>query len=100
MPPNLPALLRRRNARDVLHVVHDEPGVSRAEIARRLGVSMPTILDIVNRFVRLGVFQELGDRASGGRPATALGIAPDAARLIVVDLGGTSVRGAAFAIDG
>src|SRR5579875_1850876 len=100
MSPNLPALLRRRNAREVLHTVHNEPGVSRAEISRRLGISMPTILDIVNRYVRLGIFQELGDRASGGRPATALGIAPDAGRLIVIDLGGTSVRGAAFGMDG
>jgi glucokinase len=100
MSRNRPGLLRFRNARAVLLALLRSRDLSRADLARELSISRPTVLDIVDRFVDDGVVREVGVNASGGRPGIALSIASDAAEIMAVDLGGTSVRLGRFDLGG
>lgn len=100
MSRNHPGLLRFRNARAVLQALLRTRDLSRADLARELSISRPTVLDIVDRFVDEGVVREVGVNASGGRPAVALSVAADAAEIMAVDLGGTSVRLGRFDLEG
>lgn len=94
-----PQELRPWNAEAVLQSVLRRPSVSRADVARELRMSQPTVLDIVDRFIAGGVLREVGTNSSGGRPGVALDIVAEAARVIAVDLGGTYVRVGVFGFD-
>src|SRR5579884_2394355 len=100
MSQNGPGFLRFRNARAVLHALLRTRHLSRADLARELSLSRPTVLDIVERFVEEGVLHEVGTNVSGGRPSVALSVAAEAGEILAVDLGGTSVRLGRFDLDG
>lgn len=97
---NQPGLLRFRNARAVLLALLRGRRLSRADLARELSISRPTVLDIVDRFVENGVLTEVGTNASGGRPGVALSVAADAGEIVAIDLGGSSVRLGRFDLHG
>lgn len=83
------AALRDHNAALVLALLRDAgpDGASRAELADRTGLTPQAVSKITGRLRVAGLAAEAGRRAStGGKPATALRLMPEAAHAIGVHL--------------
>ncbi|MDR1212513.1 MAG: ROK family transcriptional regulator [Propionibacteriaceae bacterium] len=79
---------RRSNLGLVLETLYDEPGLSRADLARRTGLTRVTISDIVAQLLSDGLIAEIGMSLNPrpGKRSTLLTV-PDAARdIIAIDL--------------
>ncbi|MDQ1614066.1 MAG: hypothetical protein QOJ60_5 [Actinomycetota bacterium] len=88
-----PTHLRAMNERRVLEVVLQEGAISRAQLARRTGLSKPTISLALVRLEDAGLLREVG-RTSGGRGATALlyDLDPRSGHVLAIDVGRRWVR--------
>ncbi|HEX7021491.1 MAG TPA: winged helix-turn-helix transcriptional regulator, partial [Trueperaceae bacterium] len=77
----------------ILDLIRREGSTSRAELARRLKVSKPTISGAVGVLLDLELFHE-GRYAtsSGGRPPRLLDFNPRAGFVIGMDIGATTAR--------
>ena len=84
--------MRARNATLLLNLIWKERQVSRADLARRTGLSPSTVSAIVGDLERSGLVQSTGEGLSrGGRRPTLLGFFDDAFFIIGVELGATHV---------
>ena len=80
--------MRAHNIRVVMRLVHEHSGISRADIARKSGLSRSTVGDIVQCLVGDGVLQEQHiHHSKNGRPPIALRIDEGRAFVVGVDLG-------------
>lgn len=92
------------NQRVVLHTIRVHGPLTKADIARRTGLTHPTVTTIANRLLASGLLDTAGQRRGGrGQPATRLAINPRGAHaiglnidrdhitMVLVDFGG-SVR--------
>ena len=74
--------------------------MSRAELARRTGLSRSTVSTVVADLVREGLVEEAGEPStsgtSGGRPATPLFLNPETGAVLAVDLAPDHLAVAAF----
>ncbi len=78
--------------RDVVELVWREREISRAEIARRLGLSRSTVSDIVTNLLATRLVAEVGAGESiGGRRPIVLAFQDDAYAILGVDMGATHV---------
>ena len=69
--------------RQVLHALQANGPLSRAEVARRCGLSAPTVSKAVASLLRSGLLEEADlPEATGGRPATRLRLARDSAQVL------------------
>jgi len=86
------ALIRDQNHRLLLNLIWKDRTISRAEIARRTGLSRSTVSDIVDDLVatKLVGFTGAGDSLGGRRPIM-LGFEDDALTIVGVDIGATHV---------
>src|SRR3954449_4611068 len=84
MPPRIePSLLGKMSERQVLHALQADGPLSRAEVARRCGLSAPTVSKAVASLLRTGLLEEAAaPEAPGGRPATRLRLATDNAQVL------------------
>ncbi|NMB46693.1 MAG: ROK family transcriptional regulator [Firmicutes bacterium] len=108
-----PELLRRINTSTILSLIEANSMISRAELARRSGLSRATVSNIVENLLASGLVKEegIGD-SQGGRPPVLLAFNPSAwytigAELVdlewmfvLVDLRGEIQKRAAIAITG
>ncbi|MFN8668672.1 MAG: ROK family transcriptional regulator [Gemmatimonadaceae bacterium] len=79
-------------ADSVLRLIWEERAVSRADIARRTGLSRSTVSEIVSELLATGLVGEAGEGASsGGRPPIVLEFRDDACVILGVDMGATHV---------
>jgi predicted NBD/HSP70 family sugar kinase len=86
-------LLRELSDQSVLDVVFAAAPVTRAEIARRTGISKPTVNEAVRRLERVGLLRPAGtETGRPGRVATYYEVAADAGFVVGVDLNPTAVR--------
>lgn len=79
------------NKRAILDLIRFTPeGISRAELARQLGLSRAAITSIINHLVDLGIVREnsIGP-VTGGRRPRLLGIEPKGGYVVGVDVGAT-----------
>jgi predicted NBD/HSP70 family sugar kinase len=84
--------MRARNSALLLNLIWRERQVSRADLARRTGLSPSTVSAIVGDLERSGLVQSTGEGLSrGGRRPTLLGFCDDAFALIGVELGASHV---------
>lgn len=80
-------LMRRMNEASVFGIIHDAGPISRAEIARRSGLSPATISGITGALIEEGIVREVSTGIStGGRRPTLLAINRSAAIAIGVKL--------------
>jgi predicted NBD/HSP70 family sugar kinase len=95
-PPGGQSLLRRHNAALVLSILLDESRLTRAEFARRAGLSKPTINEVVGDLIEARLVEETAEVPVGsvragprGRP---LVIRSDGGALVGVDIGANKVQ--------
>lgn len=69
----------------LIHYILNHPVTSKAELAKELNLSMPTVLTNVNELIASGIIAELGEyESTGGRKAKSIGINPSYARAVGV----------------
>lgn len=79
----------------VLRTIYDLGPISRAEVARRTGLTRTTVSDVVGEFIADGLVEELGrGPSSGGKAPILLGVVRDARLVIGLDLGEEAFVGA------
>ncbi|MFZ5824096.1 MAG: ROK family transcriptional regulator [Bacillota bacterium] len=87
-------LMKAINEGAVLKLVRDLGPVSRAEIARLSGLTLPTVGSLLDALSAQGVVQTVGlGASSGGRKPLLYEFNPDAALVIGVDVGGSKMAG-------
>ena len=68
-------------------------GISRAELARQLGISRSAVTTIINDLMATGAIQESAQKTgTSGRPRTLLEIVPEAGYVAGIDMGATHLR--------
>ncbi|MFC3039848.1 ROK family transcriptional regulator [Virgibacillus xinjiangensis] len=95
--------IKQLNKRRVLQYIQRHQGHSRADIAKSLEISKPTISNLVDELLAEGWIREkesLKASSSGGRKPYQIFFIQDAAYLIGVDIGGTSVEMAVMDLAG
>ena len=84
--------IRSRNASAMLRLIWEEQQISRADIARRSGLSRSTVSAIVEVLLGTGVIREAGaGDSSGGRRPIILEFDEHARALVGVDIGASHV---------
>ncbi len=79
-------------ADSVLRLIWDERAISRADIARRTGLSRSTVSEVVSELLATKLVDEAGEGASsGGRRPIVLEFQDDACVILGVDMGATHV---------
>ncbi len=79
-------------ADSVLRLIWDERAISRADIARRTGLSRSTVSEVVTELLATRLVDEAGEGASsGGRRPIVLEFQDDACVILGVDMGATHV---------
>jgi len=72
------------------HVRFSSSGISRADLARKMGLSRAAISSIVNDLIVIGLLHEVAEgAATGGRRAVLLEINPESGYVLGVDMGAT-----------
>ncbi len=100
-PRATPPLLKRLNARAVLESIREGAPISRAEIARRTGISKPTVSLALQALLEAGIVRETApdpDRPHYG--AVFFEPVPEAALVVGLDIGARFLRGAISDLDG
>ena len=78
---------RWRTKSEVLGEVRRTPGLTRVELARRLGLSSASVTETVTRLREAGWITECRAPVQGrGRPTTCLDACPDGPRVVAVDV--------------
>ncbi len=71
----------------ILRLIVEHAPISQSDLKVRSGLSMSTVSQATNRLLAQGIVQELGlRRVSMGRPKTLLGLNPDRASVIGIQL--------------
>ncbi|MCB2411712.1 ROK family transcriptional regulator [Demequina sp. TTPB684] len=98
-----PEHARRHNRALVLQALYRGEGLSRADLAREVGLTRVTISDLVADLIAEGIVVELGVRADSrpGKPATVLDLDRRGFNVIAIDLSKDAMfRGAVTDLDG
>ncbi|MCY0875737.1 MAG: ROK family transcriptional regulator [Firmicutes bacterium] len=87
------SILRKLNERRVLNAIRVGKTVSRADIQRKLSITMPTVSKIVDELITQGWVMEVGTGDfTLGRPPVMLEINPSSAVAIGIDIGRFCIR--------
>lgn len=76
----------------LLHLIRSGRPITRNDLVRRSGLGRSTVSERVDRLLAEGLIRDMGEAATGGRPATLLGFNPEAGAVLVADLGATHGR--------
>lgn len=84
----LPEHNRFHNRSLLLQTLFHKGSMSRADLARESGLTRVTVSDLVSELSTEGIVEDLGTRGGArvGKPATLVGIRPDAFHIISLDL--------------
>ncbi len=85
--------VKNANRLRILSIIRDNKHISRTQLAKLTGLSLPAVSRIVGMFIEQGYVREIGlGDSRGGRKPVMLETIPEAGFVIGVDLGGTSVK--------
>jgi glucokinase-like ROK family protein len=88
------SLMRSINRAAVLNLIRQDGPIARSAIARRLHMSLPTVMRIVEDLIEEDFVRFRGtSESTGGRPRALLEFNGDAYAVVGVDLGGTKMFG-------
>lgn len=83
MTPGSPNVQRR-----IVRLLRDGQIITRQEIAAKLSLSMPTVLQNVTQLLEKGVLEQRGTaQSNGGRKATMLRLCPEAGLVLGINIG-------------
>ena len=88
-------LIRRINRSLILNMVKEKQPISRAQMAKALGLSKTTVSSIVDELIQKRLIVEYGDACTGtgaGRPSIMLGFNPKSSYCIGVDMASAKTR--------
>ena len=89
------AAMREINRSAILEIIRRESPIARSTIAKRLDVSLPTVMRIVDNLTAEGFIRQHGSKEwSGGRRRPLLEFNPEGRLILGVDMGGTKMYGA------
>jgi predicted NBD/HSP70 family sugar kinase len=89
----LPGVVRTHNAAVVLHQLRLHAPLSRADLAKRIGLNRSTVSSIVAQLLHAGLIQETCRQTDRlGRPGLSLAINPEGGCAVGVELDAASVR--------
>jgi predicted NBD/HSP70 family sugar kinase len=96
LPAGSPQLLRLLNSAHVLSAIRAQGPISRAELAKTIGLSKPTVNEVVEVLLREGTVLEsdedgIGRPSRPGRPARLLRFRADLGYVLGVDIGAGKV---------
>lgn len=92
---------RTFNQQLVLRALHDDPPLSRADLARLTGLTRTSVGDLVGTLIDDGLIEEVGrGQSSGGKSPILLRVAPDGRHVIGLDLGEARFSGAVVNLHG
>lgn len=95
------AQMRGINRSAILEIIRRESPIARTTIARKLNISLPTVMRIVDELVKDGFVRPQGETEwSGGRRRPLLEFNADGYMVLGVDMGGTKLYGAISEIGG
>lgn len=95
------SLMRSINRAAILDLVRQEGPLARSAIARRLGMSLPTVMRIVGDLMEEDLVRFQGtSESTGGRPRALLEFNGNAYAVVGVDLGGTKMFGTVADLSG
>lgn len=101
LAPAQPKLLSQINERSVLRTLQSEGPASRAEVARRLGSTAPTVSKAVASLLESGLLEEFDALENGrGRPAKLLRLASETAQVLGLVIDVEECRLVAAGLDG
>ncbi len=93
--------MRGINRTAILELIRREGAISRTEIARRLQVSVPTVMRILDELIAENLVQRTGEKEwSGGRRRELVELNKSENLTIGIDLGGTKFYGAVADLGG
>ena len=93
--------MRGINRSAILEIIRRESPIARTTIARQLGISLPTVMRIVDQLVEEGFVRSHGETEwSGGRRRPLLEFNSHGNVVLGVDMGGTKLYGALSEISG
>lgn len=79
----------------VLRAIFDDSPISRAEVARRTGLTRTSVSDVVDQLLSDGLAEEVGrGQSTGGKAPILLQVPDDARHLIGIEVGDRSLVGA------
>lgn len=88
------SLLRSINRAAILNLIRENAPIARSQIARRLEISIPTVMRVVDMLIEEDLIRPHGaNEASGGRPRPLLEFNDKAYAVVGIDLGGTQMLG-------
>jgi len=91
----------RTKKKDVLEIIFTHKKITRAELVSITGLSMTSVTKFVKNLMNDGIVTECGTlESTGGRKTTLLGINPDYAYVIGVDIGGYADKLGVVRMDG
>ena len=94
-------LMRSVNRSAILDLIRQNSPITRAQIARKLGVSLPTVMRIVDILIEEDLVRNCGsNESSGGRPASLLEYNGQSYAVLGVDLSGSKMYGAVADLSG
>ncbi len=86
-------LLARTNRMIVLKMIQDQGPINKSEIAKRAGLSIPTVMKITEHFEKEGLIRTIGKgESTGGKRPDLLEFNSDAYYVIGVDIGRRQVK--------
>lgn len=92
---------RQTNLHTTLELVSRHGASSRAEIARRTGLSRAAVSSLVSELMDTGLLREMGQgKSAGGKPPTLLALNERARDIVAVDLGHHPFQGALIDLTG
>jgi predicted NBD/HSP70 family sugar kinase len=86
---------REHNCRRVVAVLQSHPGISRTDVARRTGLSRPTVSALLDQLDAAGLLEQSAsghDAVRAGRPPLRVSLAPGAAYAVGLDIGHDHIR--------
>ena len=87
--------MRDINRSAILEIIRRKSPIARRAIAERLGVSLPTVMRIVDELIEEGLVRPQGETEwSGGRRRSLLEFNAEGHVVLGVDMGGTKIYGA------
>lgn len=83
---------KQDNRQTILHLIRNNSPIGRAEIAKKTGITIPSVMKIIDNFIELGLVKEVGKgKSTGGKRPTLLEFVHDSYFSVGVDLGATNI---------